>query len=63
MEQTRTADVRRWAKEHGLEVAARGRLAPHVLLAYEEAQSAALDVPRPAVRTVSAKPTWDWARR
>jgi hypothetical protein len=77
------ADVRRWARAAGLDVADRGRLSPRLVNDYLKARnggaarSAAVDAPVPAssrvadrqsradggaVRTVHAKPRWDWNR-
>ena len=36
----RAADVRRWAREQGIEVSARGKVSPEVVAAYEAAQEA-----------------------
>ena len=58
-----TAQVRKWAREHGMDVGVRGRLAPHVFAAYEEAQTSGTDEVAPGPRTVFAKQTWDWQRR
>ncbi len=57
------AEVRKWARAHGLAVGGRGRLPPHVLLAYQEAREADTVLPRLGMRTVRAKPVWDWQRR
>ncbi len=55
------AEIRRWAKAHGLAVAERGRLAPHVVAAYEEAQASVVDA-APSARRLFAKDRWDWQR-
>jgi hypothetical protein len=58
-----TAEIRRWARDHGIAVGVRGRLAPNVLSAYEQAQASGDDAVAPGRRIVFAKATWDWQRR